>query len=65
MDSDSNVPRKPLKWFGGSIALNPNLKVGENEMKDFCGKLVKGQKPKTQDHVQTKFIGVGFFASLV
>jgi len=28
-------PGKPLKWFGILMTLNPNLNVGENEMKDF------------------------------
>ena len=26
---------KPLKWFGSPITQNPNLKVGENEMKEL------------------------------
>jgi hypothetical protein len=31
---------KPLKWFGIPMTLNPNLKVGENEMKTFEAKLI-------------------------
>jgi len=32
---DTSGPGKPLKWFGIQMTLNPNLKVGENKMKDF------------------------------
>jgi hypothetical protein len=39
---------KPLKWFGIPMTLNPNLKVGENEMKTFEEELctIENQRPK-------------------